>query len=145
MGVQWVYSTSVKDDRYWVKCLIVSGYVKTYRFLVDTGAKYTCCYYKSVDVTLKESNLFGNEKKYITGFVKGSVVKFYKYQVIQFTIGTIDLGEQDIWITFDERVTDAVLGMDVLQRVIFITNPYNKKVYFCRDIDDYNENFKMLK
>ena len=31
--------------------------------------------------------------------------------------------KQDIWITFDERVADAVLGMNVLHRVIFTTNP----------------------
>lgn len=61
----------------------------------------------------------------------------------QFTIGNIDLGKQDIWITFDERVTDTVLGMDILQQVIFTANPYNRKMYFCKDAADYDQNFQL--
>lgn len=53
------------------------------------------------------------------------------------------MGEQDIWITFDERVTDTVLGMDILQQVIFTANLYNKRIYFCKDADDYNDNFEL--
>lgn len=51
------------------------------------------------------------------------------------------MGEQDIWVTFDERVTDTVLGMDILQKVIFTANLYDKKLYFCKDADDYEQNF----
>lgn len=54
------------------------------------------------------------------------------------------MGEQNIWITFDKRVTDTVLGMDILQQIIFTANPYNKKIYFCKDSDDYNGSFKLL-
>lgn len=54
------------------------------------------------------------------------------------------MGEQDIWVTFDDRVTDTVLGMDVLQQVIFIANPYNKKIYFCKDREDYYSNFDLI-
>lgn len=54
------------------------------------------------------------------------------------------MGEQDIWIIFVNRVTDTVLGMDILQQVIFTANPYIKKIYFCKDIDDYNNNFELL-
>ena len=34
--------------------------------------------------------------------------------------------------------------MDILQQVIFIANPYNKRIYFCKDRDDYNTNFAVL-
>ena len=85
-----------------------------------------------------------NEIKLIGGFVKGLPVKFYKYSLNQFTIGNIDLGEQSLWITFDEMITDTVLGMDILQQIIFTANPYNKKIYFCKDSDDYNSHFKLL-
>lgn len=70
------------------------------------------------------------EIKFLGGLVKGSRVKFYKCALKQFTIGSINMGEQGIWITFYERVTDTVLGMDIL--------------YFCKDIDDYCNNFKLL-
>lgn len=74
------------------------------------------------------------------GIVNGAVIKFYKYQLKQFTIGNIDMGEQVKWITFDKRVTDIILGMDILRNIILITNPYDKKIYFCKDKEDYIEN-----
>lgn len=54
------------------------------------------------------------------------------------------MGRQDIWITFDERITDIILGMDILKQIIMITNPYIQQVYFCKDKDDYNNNFELL-
>ena len=54
------------------------------------------------------------------------------------------MGEQDLWVTFDKRVTDSILEMDILQQVIFTANPYDKKIYFYKDSDDYNANFKLL-
>ena len=62
---------------------------------------------------------------------------------VQFTIGNIDMGEQDIWITFDERITDIILGMDILKQIIMITNPYDQKIYFCREREDYADNFEL--
>lgn len=53
------------------------------------------------------------------------------------------MDEQDIWITFDKRVTDTILGMDILKQVIMITNSYEQKVYFCKDTDDYRQNFQL--
>lgn len=91
-----------------------------------------------------EKDLKGSEVKLLGGFVKGLPVKFYRCNLTQFTIGNIDMGEQDIWITFDKRVTDTVLGMDILQQIIFTANPYNKKIYFCKDKNDYNNNFELL-
>ena len=83
------------------------------------------------------------ETKIIGWLVSGSAVKFYKYPLKQFTIGNIDMGKQDIWITFDERVTDVVLGMDILKQIMLIINPYTQKIYFCKDADDYERNFQL--
>ena len=51
------------------------------------------------------------------------------------------MNEQDIWITFDKRVTDIILGMDILKQVIMIVNPYNQQICFCKDVYDYGHNF----
>lgn len=136
-----MYSTSIKDSKCLAECIIVSNDINMIKFVIDTGAKYTCCHSKIIDIHLAEKDLAGNEVKLLGGFVKGAFVKYYQHRMKQFTIGNIDMGEQDIWITFDERVTDTVLGMDILQQVIFTANPYNKRIYFCKDADDYNENF----
>ena len=53
------------------------------------------------------------------------------------------MGAQGIWITFDEKVTDIVLGMDILKQVIMITNPYDQQIYFCKDAEDYEQNFQL--
>ena len=44
---------------------------------------------------------------------------------------------------FDKRVTDTVLGMDVLQKIIFTVNSYDKRIYFCKDSVDYKQNFEL--
>lgn len=139
-----MYSTSLKDNRYLLQCIAVFDKVRAIKFTVDTGAKFTCCNYKYFDKNIDEKYFIGNEEKFLGGFVKGLPVKFYKCNLKQFTIGNIDMGEQNIWITFDKRVTDTILGMDILQQVIFTANPYNKKIYFCKDSDDYNDNFELL-
>lgn len=144
MGEQSVYSTSIKDNRFSIKCLTISKENFTLNnFIVDTGARITCCRYRFIDKNLRENEVIGCETKYIGGLVKGNVVKFYRYSLKQFTIGNINLGEQDIWITFDERVTDIILGMDILKQIMLIINPYNQRIYFCKDADDYHVNFEL--
>lgn len=138
-----MYNTNIEDNRYFVRCLSVSKCVSSERFIVDTGAVYTCCHYRAIDKNLKEEQLSGCELKCLCGMVNGIAVKFYKYKLRQFTIGNIDLGEQYIWVTFDERVTDIILGMDILKQIILITNPYDQKIYFCKDADDYEQHFHL--
>ncbi len=136
-----MYNTNIEDNRYFVRCLSVSKCVSSEKFIVDTGAIYTCCHYRAIDKNLKEEQLSGCELKCLCGMVNGIAVKFYKYKLRQFTIGNIDLGEQYIWVTFDERVTDIILGMDILKQIILITNPYDQKIYFCKDANDYEQHF----
>ena len=104
-----MYSTRLRNDRYLVDCLTISDKIAIGKFVVDTGAKYTCCNYCVIDSTLEETQFSDTEIKYIGGFVKGEIVKFYKYPLKQFTVGNIDMEEQNIWLTFDERVTDIIL------------------------------------
>lgn len=61
------------------------------------------------------SETAGCASKFIGVLIKGEAVQLYKYQLKQFTIGNIDLGEQYIWITFDERVTDIIWGQDIFK------------------------------
>ena len=95
-----MYNTSIDKNRFSVKCLTVLN--KTYainNFVVDTGAMITCCKYRFMDKSLQEKDVMSYESKTIGGIVSGSTVKFYKYPLKQFTIGNIDMGQQDIWIT----------------------------------------------
>lgn len=138
-----MYSTCMKNDRYLVKCLTVSSYITSNHFIVDTGARLTCCKYSFIDKNIREADVADCETRLVGGLVRGSMVKFYKYPLKQFTIGNIDMGRRDIWLTFDARITDIILGMDILKQVIMIMNPYNQRVHFCKDEEDYRKNFVM--
>lgn len=137
MGVQSVYSTNIKNDRSIIDCLIVSHKISLEKFVIDTGAKYTCCSYKVIDGKLTEAELSDCEGRFISGFVKGEFLKFYRLPLRQFTIGNIDMGNQVIQITFDERITDIILGMDILKQIVMVTNPYRQAICFYQDRDDY--------
>ena len=101
-----MYSTSFHSSfRYVVVCLAVHRAVKAVETIVDTGAVYTCYMAHSIDPDLAESDLQENTHKDFGGFVDGNsrVVRFYQYQLKQFTIGNIDMGPQSIWVTFDKN------------------------------------------
>ena len=100
MEVQSVYSTSIKNDRSIIACLLVSrGKLRNF-----------------------------SDFRLIGGMVEGEYLKFYKYHLNQFTIGNVDMGEQDIWIIFDDRITDIILGMDIPKQIIMVVNPYHQKI-----------------
>ena len=65
MGAQSVYSTSIKNNRSFVECLLVSRekYISFEKFVVDTGARYTCCGHTVVDKALEESHFGSSEMK----------------------------------------------------------------------------------
>ncbi len=143
MEVQLVYSTKLNNNRFVVRCIRVARDIKTIQFIIDTGAQLSCIHYSLMDNNLCEEDISSCETKIIRGVIEGESVKLYKYCLKQFTVGNINMGEQDIWITFDKRVTDTVLGMDILQKVVFIVNSYDNKIYFCKDAEDYEKNFKL--
>ncbi len=115
-----MYNTKLNsDDRYIARCITVSDSIVLVDFIVDTGAIITCCNADYSGIPIEEESLKNNEIKVMSGFVSGTTVKCYKYHTRQFTVGTINMGARDIWITFDSRVTDNVLGMDILKDMDF--------------------------
>lgn len=139
-----MYSTKLKDERFIVDSIAILEKARIIQFVVDTGAKFTCCNYASFDENLCEGELAGNEIKFLGGFIKGKPVKFYKCSLKQFTIGNIDMDRQDIWITFDERVTDTVLGMDILKQVTFTADSHGQMIHFYKDRNDYISSLDLL-
>ena len=136
-----MYSTKLKSDtrRYIAKCIVNRNGPRVVDFVIDTGAKYTCCSSMSLGVKLKEEQMADRESKLLGGMISGSTLRVYKYHVHQFTIGTVDMGEQDIWITFDPRATDDVLGMDVLRTVFFLQNADKEELLFSKNIDELSQ------
>ena len=134
-----MYSTKLKPDnnRYIAKCIVNSSGPKVIDFVVDTGAKYTCCNYLSIDPKLEETDLSDREYKLLGGIIEGEVLKVYRYNASQFTIGSVDMSQQNIWITFDERATDDVIGMDILKQIHFYQDANNSEMYFSNDKSEF--------
>ena len=130
-----MYSTKLNPDmqRYVAKCIVNNKGPKFVDFVVDTGAKYTCASYMSINPKLLEEDFQDAESKTIGGIVAGQIMTIYQYHINQLTIGTVDLGERDIWIIFDKRVSDDVLGMDILSDVFIFQNPEIRTLIFSKD------------
>ncbi len=141
-----MFSTSFQDSlRYIVVCITNSRVISLVDTIVDTGAIYTCYMAHSIDIELTEADLQENEHRDFGGFVDGKnrMVRFYQYHLKQFTIGNIDMGAQDIWVTFDKRISDNVLGMDILQAVDFLQFRNTGKISFFQneaELSDYVAN-----
>ena len=108
----------LKDNRITVQCNILkTGKLKFIRAVYDTGAKYSCFRAAYISSSLCEEDVMGNEEKLLAGFVGVMASKFYRFNVDRLALGNVDLGTQDIWITFDENVTTNVIGYDILSQV----------------------------
>ena len=110
-----MYSVKLKDNRITVQCnMLKSGKLKFIRAVYDTGAKYSCFRASYISSYLNEESLTGHEEKLLAGFVGTVASKFYQFHVERLALGNVDLGAQEIWITFDENVTTNVIGYDIL-------------------------------
>ena len=131
-----MYSLKNIDDRFVTNCIVKYSKPRVRRFVVDTGARYTCCIYDYINPALKEDDFSNCRTKLLGGFVANVGMKFYECKLDQFTIGTVDLKDQNIWITFDPRIADSLLGMDILKQVLFLNRPDKEEVDIYTDYDE---------
>ncbi len=138
--------------RYAVTCLILKENDKTEwpswgDVIIDTGAQRTAYQASFISTKLLEEDFKNNEAIAIGGFVDGDKKQqkavFYKLRVAKFNLGNIELQDQDIWITFDKRVTQNVVGMDILRQLSFLQIENNDELIFfdnARELADYISN-----
>ena len=108
----------LRDNRITVQCNIIKNEkLKFIRAVYDTGAKYSCFRASYISSSLNEEEMMGHDEKLLAGFVGTAASKFYQFHVDRLALGNVDLGAQDIWITFDENVTTNVIGYDILSQV----------------------------
>ena len=132
-----MYIADMNLLRYSSQCLVYANIGRMVEFVVDTGARYTCVSYRKVNKMLRAEEMKGIEYKVFAGYAKdGSGIVHYKYRVNRFDIGDIHLGEQDIWITFDQNASDSILGMDMLQQVTFLQIENMGKLIFFQNADE---------
>ena len=88
-----MHSIVLNGNRYNVECRLVIGTiydkpkVKTVKFVVDTGALYTCCFYRASGRSLQKGPFKNKEYIDLGGLVGGAYVRFYKYHIASLTLG----------------------------------------------------------
>lgn len=113
-----MYSANLDDNRVTVQCNILNDHrLKFIDAIYDTGARYTCFQAYLLDSNLLEDGFSDYESKLLSGFVGNDASRFYRFPIERFAFGNIDIGKQDIWITFDERVTSNVVGYDIIKQI----------------------------
>lgn len=132
-----------KRGSYYVqRCCLVDTYVHSkaypvYGFIVDTGAPQTVCDYSCVDQLLSEQVVSMKCKSaYFGGYIGYSGVKHYLYPVEHFYLGNIDLGRQEVWVTFDGNANANLLGLDLLQQLRFMQCKDTKQLLIFKDDAD---------
>ncbi len=134
-------TVSLGKSYYIQKCFLIDNVCSQHSFndfIIDTGAPYTSCYYKCVNPMLREQNLVGSYKSSVFGgYVGGVGVVQYLYPVNHFYLGSLDLGKQEVWVTFDKRASANLLGMDLLQQLRFMQCENSKKLLIFRDDNDF--------
>ena len=135
-----MYSVKLKDNRITVQCnMLKSGKLKFIRAVYDTGAKYSCFRASYISSYLNEESLTGHEEKLLAGFVGTVASKFYQFHVERLALGNVDLGAQEIWITFDENVTTNVIGYDILSQVTRASLAHSGVELFFSSYDEFKQ------
>ena len=135
-----MYSVKLKDNRITVQCNIIkNGKLKFIRAVYDTGAKYSCFRASYISSDLNEKELMGHDEKLLAGFVGTTASKFYQFHVERLALGNVDLGAQEIWITFDENVTTNVIGYDILSQVTRASLAHSGVELFFSSYDEFKQ------
>ena len=123
-----MFEINLERNRLLATC-IVFQYQKPSIFplIFDTGAIYTVIRAKNLGRNLKESDFQHFETKTLSGVVSGGYFNVYKLSVTQFNIGGINLGQQDIWVSFND-LSDDVLGLDLLGTIAFMYNNMDNRL-----------------
>lgn len=134
-------TSTLLNCRYNQNCVIFADIGKDVQFLIDTGAYWTTCHYSSINKFWQESDFSSATYTYFGGYSGNRKfgAKHYKYHLEKFQIGDIDLGERDIWVTFDENVNENLLGLDILQDIILLQVAKTGKFVFFKDMKELQD------
>lgn len=135
-------SAKLVRDRITISCIFNRGESKRVllRPIFDTGAMYTLLRADRLGRNLSKSNLDIVDRKMITGFAKDRPFEIYKIKVLQLTVANISLEGQYVWVTFDDSVSDDVIGFDILKSLSFFYSNTDSTIHIFRtfkDMQDY--------
>lgn len=131
-----------------IQCNFIKPVFTKCSAVYDTGAQQTCMPAMAIDPKLSEEDFkdadtitVGGIIKDESGYTDNNTLICYRMPVRDFYLGNIHITGVDIWVTFDERITDSVVGMDILSRVTRLGIALSGRELFFKDIGemiDYN-------
>lgn len=116
------YSTELQKNQFNLTCrLFISTKTHTLDFIADTGANFTVIPARELRMPQELEAKFAKSQNYIRllGLLPSEPTYAYAYVVNHFIVGSVDLGMQVVWVSFDPRMSELLLGMDILQHVNF--------------------------
>lgn len=126
------------ENRVLLQCNFVGTRFIKFSAIYDTGAEYTCVTAVSLNAKYAENDFKDSETMTVGGLIDSNnvSVKYYKLHVRDFYLGNIHIAGVDIWVTFDDRITDSVVGYDVLRRVTRLGIENSNTELFFKDTSE---------
>ena len=133
-----MYSVDINDNRVMIQCNFIKPRFLKCSAVYDTGAQHTFITALSLDPNLTEDDFIDSEQITVGGLIDSQEINIigYKIHVLNFYLGNIHITGVDVWVTFDDRVTDNIVGMDVLCRVNRLSIAYSGKELFFKDTQE---------
>lgn len=135
-----MYSINVieGENRVLLQCNFVGNRFIKFSAVYDTGAEHTCVTAISLNAKITENDFKDSDTMIVGGLIdSGNVsVKYYKLHVGDFYLGNIHITGVDIWVTFDNRITDNVVGYDILRRVTRLGIENSNMELFFKDTSE---------
>lgn len=143
-----MYNMSIDNNRITAQLnLTYNKMFKKVRCVYDTGAMYTAINALSLDFDNSYKDYFRNvaEVKYIGGLIVNKDNKgissdfavYYKLHLNEVSIGNIVLKDVQIWVTFDDNVSNDIIGMDIISRLY--TFICDGEVHVTNNKDEFNK------
>ncbi|MCM1282676.1 MAG: hypothetical protein NC180_03335 [Muribaculaceae bacterium] len=123
-----MFSIKLENNRIYVPCY-AQDLFGVHLFIFDTGTLYTCCSNTCLSIKLSEEDCEYFERLEIRGLDNEPII-YYKCVVTLFCVNNINMGNRDIWVTFDKRVNAAVLGFDILKDISFLFDDQTGYMHF---------------
>ena len=138
-----MYSIDVENNRALIQCNFRDSNSKFVRFsaLYDTGAQISVFTAVSIDPDLSEDDFKESRTTNLKGLINDDDLSIvgYSCKIPDFYFGNIHISYVDALITFDERVTDNLVGMDVINRITRLGIANTDKILFFKDYQELSE------
>lgn len=113
--------------------LLTNGQHTALGCVFDTGAMYTCI--PEAQLQNVKAILYKGVSYHIAGSVSTEIYEMFEASSEKVKVGDIDIGPQTIYVIKDTRVTNAVLGMDLLSQLDFTHSALYNKINIRRPSD----------